>query len=79
MGQLMPHQGRVDLKVPFALLDQHVGLLDPHQAMRDDFLRLNPSAEPHSEVLHAASFPPSSDSRRGQVGGWHSTGTALIP
>lgn len=51
-GQLMPHQGHVDLKVPFALLDQHVGLLDPHQALRDNFLRLNPTAEPHS--AHAA-------------------------
>lgn len=31
--------------VPFALLDQHVGLLDPGQTLRDNFLRLNPVAD----------------------------------
>jgi len=44
-GRLQPLEGRVDLAVPFALLDQHAGLLDPDLTLRDNFLRLNPEAD----------------------------------
>lgn len=43
-GQLEPWSGRVDLHVRHALLDQHVGILDPDRSLRDNFLRLNPGA-----------------------------------
>jgi ATPase subunit of ABC transporter with duplicated ATPase domains len=42
----------MDLSVPFALLDQHVGLLDPARTLRDNFLHLNPAADTH--MAHAA-------------------------
>jgi len=51
-GQIMPQSGRVELMVPFALLDQHVGLLDPARTLRDSFLHLNPVADIH--MAHAA-------------------------
>jgi ATPase subunit of ABC transporter with duplicated ATPase domains len=51
-GQIVPQSGRVDLPVPFALLDQHVGLLDPARTLRDNFLHLNPVADMH--MAHAA-------------------------
>ncbi|WP_156393005.1 ATP-binding cassette domain-containing protein, partial [Rhizobium sp. Root1220] len=51
-GQIMPQTGRVELTVPFALLDQHVGLLDPACTLRDNFLHLNPLADIH--MAHAA-------------------------
>ncbi|MBT9248126.1 ATP-binding cassette domain-containing protein (plasmid) [Gemmobacter fulvus] len=51
-GQIVPQSGRVELKVPFALLDQHVGLLDPARSLRDNFLHLNPVADIHA--AHAA-------------------------
>lgn len=51
-GQIMPQSGRVELKVPFAMLDQHVGLLDPARTLRDNFLRLNAVADIH--MAHAA-------------------------
>lgn len=51
-GQIMPQSGRVELKVPFAMLDQHVGLLDPARTLRDNFLHLNPLADIHT--AHAA-------------------------
>lgn len=51
-GQIAPQRGRVGLRVPFALLDQHVGLLDPARTLRDSFLHLNPVADTH--MAHAA-------------------------
>ncbi|ACB97151.1 ABC-F family ATP-binding cassette domain-containing protein [Beijerinckia indica] len=51
-GQLTPQRGGVDLMVPSALLDQHVELLDPAQSLRENFLRLNTSADAH--MAHAA-------------------------
>ncbi|MCC6734735.1 MAG: ABC-F family ATP-binding cassette domain-containing protein [Bauldia sp.] len=44
-GRLEPWSGVVDVGVPFALLDQRVGLLDPALTVRDNFRRLNPSAD----------------------------------
>lgn len=46
-GQLAPQRGQVDVGVPFALLDQHVGLVDPARSLRDNFVSLNPAADPH--------------------------------
>ncbi|SOC22349.1 ABC-F family ATP-binding cassette domain-containing protein [Rhodobacter maris] len=51
-GQIVPQHGQVDLMVPFALLDQHVGLLDPARTLRDNFLHLNPVTDTH--MAHAA-------------------------
>lgn len=51
-GQIVPQLGAVDLAVPFALLDQHAGLLDPAQTLRESFRHLNPSADIH--MAHAA-------------------------
>ena len=51
-GQIMPQSGRAEVMVPFALLDQHVGLLDPARTLRDNFLHLNPVADIH--MAHAA-------------------------
>ena len=51
-GQIVPQRGRVEMTVPFALLDQHVGLLDPVRTLRDNFLCQNPSAEGYT--AHAA-------------------------
>ena len=52
MNQLTPHRGRIDLPVPHALLDQHVGLLSAMESLRENFLRLHPSADAH--MAHAA-------------------------
>lgn len=51
-GQIIPQRGRVNLMVPFALLDQHLGLLDPARTLHENFRRLNPSANMHT--AHAA-------------------------
>lgn len=51
-GQIMPQSGQVEMMAPFALLDQHVGLLDPAHTLRDNFLHLNPVADIHT--AHAA-------------------------
>ncbi|MFE3838468.1 ABC-F family ATP-binding cassette domain-containing protein [Pseudogemmobacter sonorensis] len=51
-GQIMPRSGQVEVMVPFALLDQHVGLLAPARTLRDNFLHLNPVADIHK--AHAA-------------------------
>lgn len=51
-GQVTPQRGEVNLMVPWALLDQHVGLLDSACTLRDNFLHLNPSADGHA--AHAA-------------------------
>ena len=51
-GRIAPQRGTVELMVPVALLDQHVALPDPDRTLRDNFLILNPSANPH--MAHAA-------------------------
>ncbi|SOC21458.1 ATPase subunit of ABC transporter with duplicated ATPase domains [Rhodobacter sp. JA431] len=51
-GQIVPQSGLVELSVPFALLDQHVRLLDPTLTLRENFQRLNPVADTH--MAHAA-------------------------
>lgn len=39
-GQLQPQDGEVDLRGPFAMLDQHLSFLDPGASIRANFLRL---------------------------------------
>lgn len=51
-GALLAQQGSVERLVPFALLDQHVSLLDPAESLRENFRRLNPDADAH--MAHAA-------------------------
>ncbi|WP_414900778.1 ABC-F family ATP-binding cassette domain-containing protein [Sphingomonas flavalba] len=51
-GQLTPQCGQVDLSVAFAMLDQHVGLLDIELTLRENFLRVNPATTTHT--AHAA-------------------------
>jgi ATPase subunit of ABC transporter with duplicated ATPase domains len=51
-GQIMPQRGQVDLRVPFALLDQHVAMLDPNCTLRDNFVGLSPAAD--MNTAHAA-------------------------
>lgn len=55
-GEVVPQRGRVDLMVPFALLDQHVGLLDPARTARENFLRLNPAVNVHAAHAALAGF-----------------------
>lgn len=55
-GRIVPQRGLVDLMVPFALLDQHVGLLDPARTLRENFLRLNPAADAHTAHVALARF-----------------------
>ncbi|MBY5987512.1 ABC-F family ATP-binding cassette domain-containing protein [Roseovarius atlanticus] len=52
IGQLTPQVGQVDRSVPFAMLDQHVGLLDPDLPLRENFLAVNPAAT--MQTAHAA-------------------------
>ena len=51
-GEIRPQRGRVELTVGFALLDQHLGALEPEATLRETFRRLNPSADAHT--AHAA-------------------------
>jgi len=51
-GQLTPQCGKVDHSVAFAMLDQHVGLLDTELTLRENFLRVNPATTMHT--AHAA-------------------------
>jgi len=41
-GTLAPWSGRVDTRVPFAMFDQRVSLLDPALSIADNFLAINP-------------------------------------
>ena len=43
LGRLAPLSGTVERRVPCALLDQHLGMLDPALSLRQNFLRLNPA------------------------------------
>jgi len=51
-GRIPPQCGTVDLKVSFAMLDQHLGLLDRTESLHENFLLRNPEADAHS--AHAA-------------------------
>ncbi|WP_337268764.1 ABC-F family ATP-binding cassette domain-containing protein [Oryzifoliimicrobium ureilyticus] len=55
-GQLAPQTGKVERLVPFAMLDQHVGLLDPKSSLRENFQRLNRTATVHAAHEALARF-----------------------
>lgn len=44
-GRLSPWSGTVRVSTDFAVLDQHVSLLDPTASVRDNFCRLNPGSD----------------------------------
>ncbi|MBI1648548.1 ABC-F family ATP-binding cassette domain-containing protein [Hyphomicrobium sulfonivorans] len=56
VGQLVPQSGRITTMVPFAMLDQHVGLLDSNRTLRENFQQLNPSADVHASHAALARF-----------------------
>lgn len=51
-GELEPQAGQARILVPWVLLDQHVGLLDPRRTLRESFSELNPRAS--TQMAHAA-------------------------
>ena len=55
-GQIPPQHGHLELSVPFALLDQHIGFLNPVQTLLDNFLHLNASADTHMAHVALARF-----------------------
>jgi ATPase subunit of ABC transporter with duplicated ATPase domains len=67
-GQITQQRGRAELMVPFALLDQHVGLLDPCQSLLGNFLRLNASADERMARSVLARFGFRADDALHQVG-----------
>jgi ATPase subunit of ABC transporter with duplicated ATPase domains len=56
IGQMKPQSGRAELTVSFALLDQHVGLLDPTSTLHQNFMHLNPVADEHKAHEALARF-----------------------
>ncbi|MFN3172760.1 MAG: ABC-F family ATP-binding cassette domain-containing protein [Hyphomicrobiales bacterium] len=55
-AQIVPQRGDVDVMVPAAMLDQHMGLLDLAESLLENFLRLNPSEDTHSAHSALARF-----------------------
>ncbi len=55
-GEIAPHSGLAEVMVPFALLDQHVTLLDPARTLHDNFRHLNPEAQTHTAHSALARF-----------------------
>lgn len=55
-GQITPQSGEVDVMVPFAMLDQHMTLLDLAESLLENFLRLNLSDDTHSAHSALARF-----------------------
>ena len=60
-NQIEPQQGRVDLMVPWSLLDQNLRSLDPTRTLRESFLHLNPDASQHMAHEALARFGFRSD------------------
>ena len=58
----------MDLKVPVAILDQNVGLIDPAKTVRESFLHLNPAANAHKAYEALARFGFRSDDANRSVG-----------
>jgi ATPase subunit of ABC transporter with duplicated ATPase domains len=44
-GQIEPLAGHASVFVEFAMLDQHMGILDPHASILNNFMRLNPGSD----------------------------------
>jgi len=67
-GILPANQGKVEILVPHALLDQQVSLLDPALTIRDNFLRLNPGATENMCRAALARFKFRADAALRKVG-----------
>ncbi|HEY0032040.1 MAG TPA: ABC-F family ATP-binding cassette domain-containing protein [Devosia sp.] len=67
-GELPPTSGSARINVPYALLDQTVGLLDPAVDIRDNFRRLNPDADENTCRAALARFMFRADAAFQQVG-----------
>ncbi|WP_020475549.1 ABC-F family ATP-binding cassette domain-containing protein [Zavarzinella formosa] len=55
-GRLAPWSGTVQVMTGFAMLDQRVSILDPSASIRDNFRRINPSADEHACRTALAKF-----------------------
>jgi ATPase subunit of ABC transporter with duplicated ATPase domains len=55
-GQIRPLTGRVSVFVEFAMLDQHMGILDPHGSILDNFKRLNAGSDENACRAALAGF-----------------------
>ncbi|HEV7257920.1 MAG TPA: ABC-F family ATP-binding cassette domain-containing protein [Bosea sp. (in: a-proteobacteria)] len=55
-GEVQPLSGRVAVSVEFAMLDQHMGLLNPRSSILDNFKRLNPGSDENACRAALASF-----------------------
>ncbi len=67
-GRLPALSGRVSLRVPFALLDQQVRLLDPSTSILANFRRLNPDADENTCRAALARFMYRADAALQTVG-----------
>ncbi|MBC7150199.1 MAG: ABC-F family ATP-binding cassette domain-containing protein [Rhizobium sp.] len=67
-GGLPALSGRVSLRVPFALLDQQVRLLDPSTSILANFRRLNPDADENTSRAALARFMYRADAALQTVG-----------
>lgn len=55
-GELRPFRGTVSVNVPYAMLDQSVGILDPDATILDNFMRLNPNSTENACRATLANF-----------------------
>jgi ATPase subunit of ABC transporter with duplicated ATPase domains len=67
-GELSPTDGTVSVNVPFAMLDQSVGILDPDATILDNFMRLNPQSKENACRATLATFLFRADSALQRVG-----------
>ena len=67
-GRLAPWTGTVEMRVPYALLDQEVGLLEPDASILDNFRRLNPEADINACRAALARFMFRADAALQQAG-----------
>lgn len=67
-GRLAPRAGVVERPVPFALLDQDLGLLDPDQTLHETFRRLNPGATETESRAALARFRFRNEAAQQKVG-----------
>ncbi|OHT20585.1 ABC-F family ATP-binding cassette domain-containing protein [Edaphosphingomonas haloaromaticamans] len=67
-GKMQPTGGSVSVGVDFALLDQHVSILDREWSILDNFMRLNPDSSEHACRSALAGFLFRADEALQKVG-----------
>jgi len=67
-GTLCPWSGTVEVPTRFALLDQHVRVLDPSDSIRSNFLRIHPRSDEQCCRAALASFRFRADAAEQTVG-----------